>query len=251
MSKDLQKTNPKVPAKNTKGKLDLSEINLDALTAGLSELSIPRLFYQLVVFVLDGSGSMTYSGNSGKSKGEEIDKAVKETLERLLISKNKNSFDISVWAYANEIVQISSVKSLSTFDVYDDLNPCAYIDKYDGTNLKSVLDEVQIECTDYLNKNQGKNSQVLIIIISDGAIDAYHTALEKCSELKLSPKINIASVFFESKIWQEDYNVKDEIQLKLDMEKLASNSSLFYSTLNPEEIRNHMIKSISTVSKID
>jgi len=35
------------------------------------------------------------------------------------------------------------------------------------------------------------------------------------------------------------------------MENLASYSSLFTSTLDPEEIRKHMIKSISTVSKID
>ena len=85
MSKDLQKTDKNDINISKSGKLDLLNINTSALTASLNDLAIPRLFYQLVIFVLDGSGSMTYPGISGNSKGEEVLKFQVLVLLNLLI----------------------------------------------------------------------------------------------------------------------------------------------------------------------
>lgn len=251
MSKDLQKTDKKGLNISKTGKLDLLNINTSALTASLNDLAIPRLFYQLVIFALDGSGSMTYEGISGKSKGEEIEIAVKQVIKRLLNSKNKNSFDLNIWAYANESIKILNTIPVNSFDLNQNINPCDYIQKYDGTNLISTLGSVQEECADYLTLNKNKNAQVLIVILSDGALDQYEQSLKLCNSIKTQEKITVSSIFYESKVWQDNYNVQDIVVLKKDMENLASDPSLFTSTLDPEEIRKHMIKSISTVSKID
>ena len=251
MSKDLQKLDKNGLTKSKTGKLDLLNINASALTASLNDLAIPRLFYQLVIFVLDGSGSMTYPGMSGKSKGEEVENAVKEVLVRLISSKNKNSFDLSIWAYANESVRISNITPVESFNLIQNINPCDFIQKYDGTNLISTLNSVKIECEDYLRINKSKNAQALVVILSDGALDEYEESSKLCNSIKELDNTSVSSIFYESKTWQENYNVQDMAILKKDMENLASDSSLFTSTLDPEEIRKHMIKSISTVSKID
>lgn len=250
MSKDIQKTGDQ-PKKSKIGKLDLLDINTTALNNALGDLQPPRLFYQLVVFVLDGSGSMTYPGMSGKSKGEEVQSAVKQVLERLNNSKNKNSFDVCLWAYANESVRISNITPVESFNLIQSINPCDYIQRYDGTNLISTLISVKNECQDYLRINKSKNAQVLIVILSDGALDESEESIKLCNGIKELDNVSVSSIFYESKTWQENYNVQDIVVLKKDMESLASDSSLFTSTLDPEEIRKHMIKSISTVSKID
>ena len=248
MSKEIQKIHNKKLSKNKLGKLDLLSINTQALSASLDGLSIPRLFYQLIVFVLDGSGSMTFAGLTGKSKGEEIEIAVKQVIERLLNSKNKNSFDINIWAYADESVNVLKTASVNPNHLSQSINPCEYIEKYNGTNLTSTLVSIKKECEQYLTENKDKNTQALVIILSDGAIDDYKDCSKLCDQIKMIEKVTVASNFFESKNLDNFYDNKE---LKKEMENLASSSSLFTSTLDPEEIRKHMIKSISTLSKID
>ena len=65
MSKEIQKLNNSELIKSSKKKLDLSITNYGALSASLSVLSIPRLLYQLVIFAVDGTGSMTWEGKTG------------------------------------------------------------------------------------------------------------------------------------------------------------------------------------------
>jgi len=249
MSNKLQKAQGATPKTTTK--IDLSKINTSALTAGLSKLTIPRLFYQLVVFVMDGSGSMTYEGKTGNSKGEEIDISFKEVIERLQSSKNKNCFDVSLYAYANESINIVKQTPIKDLDLNKDYNPCNFITHYNSTKLSETMEAVKQECSAYLRVNGDKNAQVLVIVLSDGVVFDYEVTLKKCNELKLNNKITISSIFFESTSWQEGFDTDDLDDYKESMKMLASDESLFTSTLNPDEIRNHMIKSISTVSKIN
>lgn len=248
MSSQLSKKQG-VAAKTT-AKIDLSKINTSALSAGLSKLTIPRLFYQLVVFVMDGSGSMTFQGKTGKSKGEELSDAIIGTLKRLQSSKNKNCFDVSMYAYANESVNILKQAPVMDLDLSKDYNPCNFITHYNSTRLAETMETVKEECSAYLSLNNEKNAQALIIVLSDGVVFDYELSLKKCDGLKLNKKVTISSIFFESATWQEGFDIQDLEKFKESMKMLASDKSLFTSTLNPDEIRNHMIKSISTVSKV-
>ena len=251
MSKEIRKLNKNGLNTLKKGKLDLLNINTSALTASLNNLAIPRLFYQLVVFVLDGSGSMTFPGMSNESKGEEVNKAINQVIDRLLKSKNKSSFDINVWAYANECVEMLPTTEIGKINLPISLNPTRFIEEYNKTMLEDTLKEVSISVNSYLDLNNKKNAQALIIILSDGAIQDQVKSVKVCNDLKMSEKVTISTVLFESKLWKEKYKDEALVFLKDNMKALANNSSLFTSTLDPEEIRKHMIKSISTVSKID
>lgn len=250
MSKQLENTGKNKVDKSTKGSIDILNLNTKALAGALSELKIPRLFYQLVVFVLDGSGSMTFNGVSGKSKGEEVEESVRKVIQRLQNSKNKNSFDINIWAYANESVEMLPITPVQSIEDTLNLNPCHYIEKYDATKLTTTLESVKELCNNYLLENSTKNAQALVVILSDGALHEYEETFGVCNQLKNLKGVTLSSIFLESKEWYKDLIMDDEL-LKNNMESLATDASLFTSTLDPEEIRKHMIKSISTVSKID
>jgi uncharacterized protein YegL len=255
MSKEIQKLKNSELLKSSKKKLNLSTINTGALSASLSELSIPRLFYQLVVFVIDGTGSMTWEGKTGKSKGEEVNEIITKILERLDNSKNKNSFDIAVYGFAETHKTILDITQLTNIDYKQfDFNPTSYFtDGYMYEYLDDTLDIVIDSSFKYLNTNKEKNSQALIITLSDGAIKHFDTALERVEKLKQHNRITVSSVLLEDTRWEDDNDFKEEVQNKL--KTFASNEknghNFFTSNISPEEIRKHMIKSISTVSKID
>lgn len=254
MSSELEKKSGSV-SQNTKGKISLGGINLGALTSSLNGLELPRLFYQLVIFVLDASDSMNCEGLSGKSKGEEVEAAVKPIMERLQKSKNKSSFDVAIWAYSQSVVEILPVTQVKNIDLAMDLNPCNYVENY-GTFIAPALEEVKYQAESYLQAYKDKNSQALVILLSDGALHDFEDAFEITDELKANSKITIASYLLEDKEWKTTLDPEVLESFRNDLRSLSSTKSVdpeefFKSTVDPEEVRKHMIKSISTVSKID
>ena len=221
------------------------------------KLDLPRTFYQKVIFLLDASGSMTWEGKSGKSKGEEVSFAVDSVIQRLKQSKNKNCFDISIYTYSapieyKKIIDNQLVTNIKTTN----FNPTFYQEPK-GTYLYSALYEAIKEGENYYLQNRDKNAQVLIIILSDGGIVDY----KKCFSISRnisSEMLEISTIYFEDanidnlesfniKVFGEDFVEEHKRILKT----IASKPNLFHISINSEEIRKHMIKSISTVSKID
>jgi hypothetical protein len=251
MSKIVKSSNHGVSTTGTKKKLDLTKSNIAAFGQTLSKFEIPRLFYQLVVFVLDGSGSMTFPGTSGKSKGVEVENAVKKVIKRLQESKNKNSFDLTAWAYANESVEMFPLKKVTEVDFMDSLNPCEYIDDYSKTDLLETLESVEELCKEYLSKYKDKDSKALIIILSDGALHNFENTYKVVERLKANEKITISTILFESRDWEEEFGENILETLKENLLDIATDEELFASTVDPEQVRKHMIKSVSTVSKLD
>lgn len=253
MSKEIKKSEESSLSKKGKDQFNLMDLNSSSLTFALDDLVLPRLFYQLVVFILDGTGSMTWKGKTGKPKGVEIDETISKILERLDNSKNKNSFDIAVYAFAETHKTILEPTQLDKINYKSfDFNPTNYFkDGYMFEKLDDTLDVVKEKSFDYLEKNKEKNSQALLIILSDGAIKHFDTALERVNKIKTNKRITVSSVLLEDMRWDNDEKFKEEVQNKL---KLFSSSqqdghNFFTSNIDPEEIRKHMIKSISTVSR--
>ena len=129
-------------------------------------MELPRQFSQLVLFVLDGSNSMTWDGTSGFSKGHEIHQSVVEVLERLQSSKNKASFDIGFWAFANESKEMYPIQPLKEYDLKKNcFNPCEFINEGDATYLSETLQSVENVVNDYLDKHKDLNRKALIILL--------------------------------------------------------------------------------------
>lgn len=253
MSKEIQKLDSSISAKKT-NKLDLSKFNNAALSSALSNIELPRLFHQLVVFILDASESMTWEGISGKTKGEEIHDQIVPIIERLQASKNKNCFDISMIAFSQESKEFIKTKRVTEINTTNfDFNPCSHVCNY-KTEIVESLSMTKDTITTYF-KNNISNSQALVIILSDGALHDQEKAMEICHNLKQNNKVTIASYLLEDMNWKNTLSENRLKDFQNNIKSLSSKDSngihFFHSKVDPGEIRNHMIKSISTVSRID
>lgn len=253
MSKEIQKVDDSLSTKKT-NKLDLSKFNNAALSSALSNIELPRLFHQLVIFILDASDSMTWEGMSGKTKGEEIHDQIVPIIERLQASKNKNCFDISMIAFSQESKEFIKTKKVTDINTTNfDFNPCSHVGNY-KTEIVESLAIAENTINTYLTNNSS-NAQALVMILSDGALDDQVEALEICQSLKQNNKVTIASYLLEDMNWKNTLTENRLIDFQNNIKSLSSKDSngihFFHSKVDPGEIRNHMIKSISTVSKID
>lgn len=248
MSKEIEKSSTEV--KTTPGRRIISNGMMAGMQVSLGQVELPRMFNQLIIFLLDGSGSMTFEGISGKSKGDEVHEAVIKVLQRLQVSKNKSSFDVAFWAYANETVQMYPLKPVKEIKLAQDcFDPCKFINDYKFTKLTKALGCAKDLASEYLEKYKSENTKILILILGDGAINDYSKCLEIKEEISNIQSISFSSILFESTNWQEleELTIK---KWKYNFSQLASSQADYLSTVDPEKIRSHMIQSITKVSKI-
>ena len=244
--KSLQKRRSKSPA------IKIGNGNIGTLELGLRNLKMPRLFYQLVVFVVDGSGSMKNEGITGKTKGEEVGDAISSIVERLKKSKNKESFDVSILAYSQDVEIVLPVTQVTEISPSRNFNPCDFVENYQ-TFIESAIDQAEELIDTYLEGNKNKNSQALLIILSDGALNDFELAKEGTKRLKGKERVTISSYLFEDKTWKAEASEEALQELRNQMLQLSStpfdeSTKFFKSTVDPDEVRKHMIKSITTVS---
>lgn len=252
MSNEIEKSNTGIDKSNTSlGKSKIGQGMMAGVIGALSSIELPRMFNQLVIFLLDGSGSMSYKGGSGKSKGHEVHQAVTNVIERLQASKNKSSFDVALWAFANETVAMFPVKQVKDFDLTKDcFNPCEFITDHNSTNLYDALQSAKNQAMEYLGKYINQNTKVLFVILGDGAINDYDKSYSLKEEIIKNEAITFSSILFSSPNWEEKYAASIIDELKEDFSKLASSRADYMSTVDAEKIRNHMIQSITKVSNI-
>ena len=250
MENNIEKTNNGVVTNKSNSPLDKLNSLSSGLSAALSKLELPRQFSQLVLFVLDGSNSMKWDGTSGFSKGYEIHQSVVKVLDRLKTSKNSSSFDVGFWAFANESKEMYSVRPVKEYDLVKDcFNPCEFIELGNSTKLSQTLNSVENIVSDYLESNKDQIRKALIIILSDGEIFDYQSVLKIKSSL-VSDLVVFSSIFFESTDWKDKYDDDQIEELKNNLSNLASNEAFFLSTIDPEQIRKHMIQSVTKISNI-
>ena len=250
MGNEIQETDANEVVGTGKSPLDkLNNLN-SGLSAALSRMELPRQFSQLVLFVLDGSNSMTWDGASGFSKGQEIHQSVVKVLERLQSSKNKASFDIGFWAFANESNEMYPVKQLKDYNLVKDcFNPCEFISDGGATYLSETFQSVETVVNDYLDEHKELNRKVLIILLSDGELHDYQEVIEMKSKFQ-SELVVFSSIFFESLDWGDNYEDWEIEEIKENLSNLASEEAYFLSTVDAEQIRKHMIQSVTKISNV-
>jgi hypothetical protein len=233
------------------GKLTQASDLSAGLAAAFGSIELPRQFNQLVIFVLDGSGSMTWDGSSGKSKGYEVHQSVIKVLERLKQSKNVASFDTSFIAYAEETVQMFPVRTVKECDLVKDCyNPCEHISLYKQTMLREAIEMAGTQAQTYCQTYSTGITKTLILLLSDGVIHDHAEALQLKEQISVNNQIHFATIFFESPHYEKQYGLAPA-NVSRKLAQFASSESDHTATVDPEVIRSHMIKSITKVSRID
>jgi hypothetical protein len=251
--------------------LNISKLNLGALEDLTSEIVLPRTFYQLVIFMLDGSNSMSSMTEDGRSKAVRIEESVKSVLTRLKNSKNKESFDLSFIVFSDDYKDVfNGVTRVIDIDERQCFNPIKLIQEPKDTKLADALKYANIVSNKYLEENSKRTGQVLLLIFSDGELDDYWDALKVVNEIKRNPQITIACQYLENyisegsqwysydeatdeinynEIWTTEDVKESEKRISEKFKEFASMDELFITTMNPNLVRDHMIKSITLVSK--
>lgn len=233
---------------------------------------VPRIYNQLVLFVLDGSRSMKSLSSNKIPKSQDIHNNVQLVLDRLRKSKNMTSFDIGMIAFSDECKDVFGVKELKDVSNSQSFNSIQLLNKPEGTNFYPALVEAERMIEQYFSliKNELPRN-ALILLMTDGIMDDYKKSIAKAEEIKLKGNVTISIMFLDKVIeegnewysWNEktgeiDYDSPWSIE---DVKKwhneqtqkligYATNESYFMITMDAEGVRNHMIKSISDTSHL-
>jgi uncharacterized protein YegL len=264
-----------LPSKNSNAleKFEKLQGKLSALKTSLNKNEvIPRIYNQLVLFVLDGSRSMARHSINNIPKAQDIHENVQKVLDRLRSSKNRTSFDIGMIAFSDESKNVFGIKELKDISENESFNSLKLIDRTGGTMFLPALTEAEKMIEDYMsNITNGLPRNALILLMTDGMMADYKESLIKAEELKLRRDVTVSVMYLEQILeegskwygWDElknefDYSYEFSIEeVKESREKrreklmlYATDKSAFMNTADPEAIRNHMIKSISDTSQL-
>lgn len=218
--------NRDIPPKRPKGKVDA-----------------PRLFVQLGILVLDGSGSMSFNGNTGITKAQEVNQATVELFTRFKNSRVKKNFCFSVVTFDQQA------------KVHTDITDATQIDntpgRYDptighngGTDIGNALILAAQQATKFLKEapKDGVPHSVVILVMSDGLCHNPERTLQIAEKLKGHSQVKVATSFFTT-IGESD---QGGVQL---MKQISSDPVLLYqTTYNAEDLRKFFEHSISTTS---
>jgi uncharacterized protein YegL len=266
---DIEKYKGKDLTTKIDNKIKLGGKNLSVLSKALTK-SRPRIYYQLVIFVIDGSQSMRQPTKEGISKAKAVHNSIVETLERLNQSKNRECFDLCFIYYSdNHIVDIVC-QNLTSLDQNYSFNPMDKIESR-GTFATGALENALSIGRKYSTDNGQNDYRVLVNLLSDGSFDDLYAAKKVIQKIQKEPLFELSCQYFEREInenstyydWDEANDQIDESKSWTPAEVKARDKTrsekfrefvtkpeLFLTSTNPERIRNHMIKSISLVSKL-
>lgn len=250
MSTELEKTNSVPPVPQRTG--GLAVINTKMTEAALSKMILPPVFHQLVVFLLDSSLSMTWRTPNGIQKSVEVTDAVRKIIDRLKLSKNCSSFDITVWCYGNQAIEIIPLNNVTKIDPSSmNYDPMDYEEEVNYTSILSALQQTGEIALKYLTDNKEKQCQALFVVLSDGIINDHAEAIEYQNNLTSGrPGISFCTSFFAEPDDSENFSLEQQKLGREIMSDMASPGH-FAENISAEEIRIHMIKSISLISHID
>lgn len=271
MANELAKGNIPVSNQGTKGKLESLNDNIKKVQAGLAKTKIPRSFYQLVIFVIDGSKSMRRNSINKISKAADIESQIKAIIARLKKSKDSSSFDIANIVFSDSFIDCFKITEVENIKENCVFNPVKLIENPGGTYLEEALLHSKELIYEYFNRNQGKLTKALILLMTDGMLDDYEDSLTIAREIVEMEGVTLSVSYLEDLVeddskWYsgnertgeinyDDSWTVDEVRTEIasvreKLKSFASTIEHFSSSANPESVRSHMIKSISLVSKL-
>jgi uncharacterized protein YegL len=271
MSHEVIKPPSGSPEKSSlKDKLKLSREQLSNMKSSLSVQKLPRLYNQLVIFIIDGSRSMKTQSINKIPKCQDIDINIRGVINRLRDSKNSLSFDVAVIAFSDHHTNCFGIKGVTEIESGFCFDPVKIIKEPKGTYLRAPLLETKAIIESYFKKYKDKNNSALILLMTDGILDDYNTSLEAAKEIKGIENVTISVAYLEDEIsenskwhtWNEKTGEMDEsvevshedvrkgrIKVSEKLSVFASENAFYVKTIDPEKIRKHMINSISLTSK--
>ena len=210
----------------------------------IGKLAATPTFYQLGIFVLDGSGSMTEAIRGGGTKAAAVDTAMKDLLTVFKTSKKRSSFSFPVGTFDAGAVLAVSPTPADTIDEAADYNPL--LGHGGGTFIYEGLKVAEQLANDYLMQNQLSSlpCSVIILLMTDGEChkpEETKRIAEQIQQGSNGNKITICTTFFSSIGQTVNKSAKD-----LLVSIATQRDSGFKEVYDAASLRDFFERSIST-----
>jgi uncharacterized protein YegL len=206
----------------------------------LDELPVvPRVFHQLGILVLDGSGSMTLPSIEKIPKAASVNKAVQELIGALAGSRVASNFSLAIVTFddhAKVHTNPTDVRDLDSYGSYDPLPGHGGGTRMD-LGLRSAVDVARNFLGDTHDESVPRS--VVIVVLSDGMSEA--DPLEEAASIKQDPKITICTTRFASPSDKESDAEAAETLLR----SMASTVEQYRTTYRGLDLRKFFIASVS------
>ncbi|MCL2289152.1 MAG: CAP domain-containing protein [Bacteroidetes bacterium] len=212
----------------------------------IDDVAPSRTFHQLGILCLDGSGSMSVTGNGGITLAESVNRAVREFLGFFKNSAYVNNFSIAVVTFDTSASVHTPTTELANIDDFADYNPMN--GHGGGTYTGGALEKAEKLAIQFLNSPDANviPHDVRIIVMSDGMC-GNPTATKSISDrLKQNDKITICTSLFTARA-----NVGDDetSQAKTVLQEIASGVNFYKTVYGEEDLRKFFISSMSAGKK--
>lgn len=208
-------------------------------------VKLPRVFNQLGILVLDGSGSMTEIATGLAAKAKHVESACFELFNRMNGSRVKQNFSFACIKFDNS-PSVTLKPTVFDFSVFMNTNFDPLEGKGGQTYINLALEQAKQLAEDFLNSAQAGSvpHRVLILLLSDGMCFEPDKTISISSDIKANPKIEIATVYFGT-IGNND------VDAQTLMKEVASDTTRYTTVYDGEALRNFFERSISQSAGIN
>jgi len=208
-------------------------------------VKLPRVFNQLGILVLDGSGSMTEIATGNAPKAKHVESAIYELFNRMNGSRVKQNFSFACVKFDNT-PSITLKPTAFDFSMLMNTNFDPLEEKGGQTYINLALEQAKQLAEEFLNSAQAGSvpHKVLILLLSDGMCFEPEKTNLIASDIKSNPKIEIATVYFGTV-------GNNDVDAQTLMKEVASDSTRYTTVYDGEALRNFFERSISQSAGIN
>lgn len=205
----------------------------------------PRHFAQLILPVLDGSGSMTEQARGNITKAQATNMALRELLTRIKISGVAQNFSCGVLTFDHAVKERLAPTPIASVDDNDSYDPLA--GHGGGTSIFLALEEAERVVDRFLQQapEGGVPHSAVILLMSDGCCSRPDLTRANAQRIKHGPngyRITIACTLFAT---VGNVDAAGEALLR----EIASDPVKYYKTVyDADTLRAFMLASASAAS---
>jgi len=213
----------------------------------IPEVDTSKVFNQLGILVLDGSGSMDAEGAGGIKLAEHVNRAVREFLGEFKNNSTiRNNVSIAVVTFDETAIIHTKPVELIDIDDFADYNPLR--DHGKGTNIGVALEVAEQLAIEHLSSPEARDlpTMVTIIVLSDGFClypDSTRQVVERLKKhtWHQDGKLLICASYFKNNQIEPD---KEEKAKQLLME-MVSMPNLYITTYDYKLLRKFFVGSMT------
>ena len=212
----------------------------------------PPSWRQLGVLVLDGSESMTWDlarpddsigvALPAKTKAAAVDRAVRDLVGRLKVSRKRANFSIASLSFNNQVTDLRPPRDVTEIDGMESFDPTAA--GIGGTELHTGLNAAYEIVEQWFRDEEvnGLPLSAVILVMSDGEDAMPQQALDAAERLKTLPNTLVGASLFATA--GEPASGGDLL------EALASEPRLYQTVFGAEQLRDFFTASITVATRM-